>query len=272
MEVLDLCNEIMIPSQVTLRLTEIDNNKESFISNAEINLCIEQLGKADIAQNAYEKLIQLLKNDEDNMKLLYCYLLCASNQITAYKEMGISYDIYIATMKCFSRFLNETYIKLGKWIFDRGWWTYRQASLTLFRIGELEFEKKISQNEKVISIHIPSDADFSSDKVDLSISLAKKFLAQFFPEYKDSKFICNSWLLSPQLISLLDGNSNIVKFYNRFNIIESTTYQKEYIEWLFQSQENTPLESLPEKTSLQRKVKEFMRSGKFIGSGFGILK
>lgn len=272
MNVLDLCREIKIPSQVYIRLIEIDQMKDLFLSCKEIDSCIQGLGEPDTAKEAYEKLNELLDDDEDKVKLLYCYLLCATKQITTYENLGISYDIYIATMKCFSRFLVETYNRLGKWFFDRGWWTYRQVSLTLFRIGELEFERRYYNDEKVVSIHIPSDANFSSDRVEQSILLAKKFLSQHYPEYKNSKFICNSWLLSPQLIPLLDSESNIAKFYSRFSIVENKTDLKDYIEWLFQSQEDTPLDKLPEKTSLQRKVKEYMRSGKFIGAGFGILK
>lgn len=272
MNVLELSKEIEIPTQVYMKLLQIDQMKDLFLSNKEIESCIQCLGEPDTARDSYEKLNRLLSDDEDKMKLLYCYLLCASKQITAYEDLGITYDIYIATMKCFSRFLVETYNRLGKWVFDRGWWAYRQVSLSLFRIGELEFEKDYYNDEKVISIHIPSDAIFSSKKVDQSLLLAREFLLQHYPEYINSKFMCDSWLLSPQLIPLLDSESNIAKFYNRFSIIENKPEQKDYIEWLFQSQENTPLKDLPERTSLQRRVKEYMRSGKFIGVGIGVLK
>lgn len=74
-------------------------------------------------------------------------------------------------MKCFSRFVLENYKWTGKWSFDRDFWVLRQLSLSLFRIGELEFEtcsiddniaKKINgnKNEKVIYVHIPSDVNF----------------------------------------------------------------------------------------------------------------
>ena len=78
----------------------------------------------------------------------------------------ISEEIYIETMKCFSRFVREHKVSYGVYGFDRGFWTPHQIEGKLFRIGELEYQ--IDDEEKVISIHIPSDADLSDDRVDAS--------------------------------------------------------------------------------------------------------
>lgn len=37
-------------------------------------------------------------------------------------------------------FLEEAYERTGRYVFDRYWWTGRQAGCHLFRIGELEYE------------------------------------------------------------------------------------------------------------------------------------
>ena len=84
--------------------------------------------------------------------------------------------------------------------------------------------------------------------------------------------ICNSWLLSPELGSMLAENSNIKKFQNRFEIVRENKEDREYIEWLFQRLENTPYEELPENTSLQKKVKQLLLNGGNIGTALGIMR
>jgi hypothetical protein len=91
-----------------------------------------------------------------------------------YEEKEIPEKIFFDTMKCFTRFINETFKMTGKLSFDRYWWTTRQVGCHLFRIGELEYEIKQTEEDTYISLHIPSDADFSPNAVDKSLSEAKK--------------------------------------------------------------------------------------------------
>lgn len=57
-----------------------------------------------------------------------------------YAARGVPDDVYLATMGCFSRFLNETHRWTGRWQFDRGFWVWRQLCGRLLRLGTLEFE------------------------------------------------------------------------------------------------------------------------------------
>ena len=43
-----------------------------------------------------------------------------------YAARGVPDDVYLATMGCFSRFLNETHRWTGRWQFDRGFWNSRR--------------------------------------------------------------------------------------------------------------------------------------------------
>ena len=56
-----------------------------------------------------------------------------------YAARGVPDDVYLATMGCFSRFLNETHRWTGRWQFDRGFWVWRQLCGRLLRLGTLEF-------------------------------------------------------------------------------------------------------------------------------------
>ena len=175
-------------------------------------------------------------------------------------------------MKCFPRFIEECRKKNGRMFFDRGWWTYRQISMSIFRIGELEYERKQREGECVIGIHIPSDANLSKEAVDASLRQAERFFQAYDISWTDKKYTCNSWLLSPMLKKLLPENSNILSFQKRFDLVQEDKEDREYIEWLFQVTLDTKYKDLPVKTSLQKKAKNLLLHGENIGSAYGIMK
>ena len=114
-----------------------------------------------------------------------------------YAARGIPDGIFLGTMRCFPRFLREHLESYGRYGFDRAFWTGRQLSLTLFRLGELEYE--LLPGEKgVLSLHIPSDADLSEEKTDASLRMQVSFFAEYFPAYAGADIYCDSWLLSPE--------------------------------------------------------------------------
>lgn len=185
-----------------------------------------------------------------------------------YRKLGIPEEVYRETMACFSRFVREYREMYGCVGFDREWWTPRQLGLKLFRIGELEYELL---EPKAVSVHIPSDARLSEEKVGDSYREAERFLKNYFPEYADKDFVCESWLLSPYLKEVLPENSNIIRFQSAYTIERVSLEDKSFMEWIFHTH-SEDLTKLPQNTSLQRNVKQRLEQGKKIGSAFGIRK
>lgn len=237
----------------------------------QIDFYLKQLMDRETAVESYRHLKTLLEEDKDNMKMLYCQLECARRVFDQYQKKHIKDTIYKDTMKCFSRFIEECKKKNGRMFFDRDWWTYRQISMSLFRIGELEYEFQKYEGENVIAIHIPSDANLSKGAVDASMKQAEIFFQTYYHDYKYEKYSCDSWLLSPRLKPLLSRKSNILSFQNRFHIVRENNEDKGYIEWLFQVPIDTNYKDLPAKTDLQKKVKEILLNGGNIGSAYGII-
>ena len=237
----------------------------------QIDFYLKQLMDRGTAVESYRHLKTLLEEDKDNIKMLYCQLECARRVFDQYQKKHIKDTIYRDTMKCFSRFIEECKKKNGRMFFDRDWWTYRQISMSLFRIGELEYEFQKYEGENVIAIHIPSDANLSKGAVDASMKQAEIFFQTYYHDYKYEKYSCDSWLLSPRLKPLLSRKSNILSFQNRFHIVRENNEDKGYIEWLFQVRIDTNYKDLPAKTDLQKKVKEILLNGGNIGSAYGII-
>lgn len=264
MKLQDLYSLIALPSDAADRLEAV--GRELYLPR------LDGLLDPDTAREAYRQLKDTLPEDSpDHWKLLYCYLECARRARANYRKRGIPDQIYLDTMSCFSRFLAEDRNIYGRPCFLRGWWTYRQTSMRLFRIGALEYELRARGGRPVIDLHIPSDADFSPASVDRSLEQAEDFFRTYFPEYGYEACTCDSWLLSPRLEPLLSRRSNILSFQRRFQILGETPEDREYIQWLFQVPEDTETGRLPENTSLQRRVKALLLEGGAVGCAFGIL-
>ena len=58
-------------------------------------------------EGALKHLKELLGPDDDGMKILYCQLLCVCDVYGKYIQNGISDQIFIDTMKFFTRFLRD---------------------------------------------------------------------------------------------------------------------------------------------------------------------
>ncbi len=238
---------------------------------APLELSLRRMTERETAPQAYEELKKLLGEDEGNFKMLYCHLTCACRIWEKYQEKGIPLQIYTATMRCFARFLSECRHRRGVMFFDRGWWTCRQVSLSLLRIGTLEYELIRCEKKDMIGVHIPSDADLSPDSVDESLRLAEDFFDTYFPEYRFETYRCDSWLLSQPLAALLPAASNILAFQKRFRIVSENPQGRGVMEWLFRVPDETAYEQLPEDTGLQKKVKALLLAGGSVGTACGLM-
>ena len=267
MNIATLCDKIELQPQIKQSVL-------SFVENQDFQK-IDEVQKDyfvyDKMKEALNKTRELLGEDLDGIKILSCMLKASLDAYEVYKEKGISEEIFFATMKCFTRFIDETHRMTGELSFDRWWWTTRQVGCHLFRIGELEYEIKPVDDDVVISLHIPSDAEFSPSAVDKSLDEAHKFFAKYYPTLFDAKYICHSWLLDKQLQSMLKSDSNIVSFQNRFELVDEGEADTEFIEWLYNTK-STDYSTLPENSYLQINVKKHLLSGGVIRNAYGIMK
>lgn len=268
MTVQELCSKIELQECMANRVNE-------FVSSynfEEAEDIIQGLMIPDKAKEAYEKLMEFFEDDEDCVKVLSCFLEAGTRVYEKYKEMGISEKIFVDTYKAFTRYTEECKAKTGKYAFDRAFWTYRHTSMVLFRLGELEFELKNDEGVKAVAVHIPSDAKLGEEYVDEYLKMTEEFITKHFPEYADKEYTCYSWLLAPKLQELLSEDSNIIKFQNRFDIHTEDRTPMSVLEWVFKVSDDADIATLPEDTSLQRKIKALLLSGDNVGIGIGRLK
>ena len=273
MNVLELCKNIELNEDASRIIAGFEDNPEIQHTISCFKELISDLTSTETASTAQTKLeakmnsSEFSEQNENGMLMLYIHLKAACLSFEKYTAKGISTEIFKETMKCFSRFINEHNESYGRIGFDRAFWTYRQLSLQLFRIGQLEYEI-ISPEES--AIHIPSDADISLDKCRDSFETYCIFIKKTFG-FVPQKFSLDSWLISPALDDILEPTSKIIIFKNCFEIQEWNKDSEEFKQWIF-GKDNISIEEMPEKTSLQRKTKALLQNGGKFGTAKGILK
>lgn len=116
---------------------------------------------------------------------------------------------------------------------DTADWLTRHFQGRIFQLGRLQFEQvtlgqttgtsirnaglPYGPNDHALSIHIPEySGPFTPAAVSASIASAQPFFARHFPEIRYEIAICHSWLLDPELVTVLPESSNILAFQRLF--------------------------------------------------------
>lgn len=273
-----LMERIDLPEEVRDGLRGLEAGGESL--PAEGMDAVRGLADPGRRVESWTVLKSLLGDDPNGWRMLY-WMLYAACEYTfpEYCRLGIPDSVFDNTMACFTRFIDEHRVSYGSYGFDRDFWTYRQLSARLFRLGDLEFElaydakdvPEVAGTPRIVNMHIPSDARLDPDHCDMSIARSRSFLARFFPDWARLPYMCESWLLSPALERLLPENSHILAFQHRFDILATDPEAQDWREWVFQ-RSSVPVAELPENTSLQRNMKQFLLGGGKVGIGIGRLR
>ena len=132
-------------------------------------------------------------DEKDGRRNLLSYLYMCEQLAKDYKDMGVSEEILIDTLKDIPRWLdtwsglkNELY--LGELT-----WLKRHLSMKLFKLGRLQFcmnecehdvpAFSLKKGDNVIEIHIPEEGPLNIVECKASIERAKQFFAEYFPDF-----------------------------------------------------------------------------------------
>ncbi len=221
--------------------------------------------------------------------LNYVFLLVASEIMhERYKTAGLSDSLFYDTIKDLRYKFNECVAcKEAYGTFVTSWNT-QFYNLRRFALGRFQFEYstfsmfdeyttsagvKIKHGDKTLGFHIPSSGISLTDDVRLdSYKKAYEFLKDFRRDDGLMIFECGSWLLYDKYKTFLPENSNIVKFIDDFEIIDSGENEKFNDAWrIYGKYGYETYENWPENTSLQRAFKKYVSDGNKTGHGHGII-
>jgi hypothetical protein len=124
-----------------------------------------------------------------------------------------------------------------------------------------KWEKVLSAGDPVIDIHIPAIGPMTVEACADSANRAVEFMKKYFPELKHKAFVCESWLLDNQFEQILSQESNIILF-QRAGYLYPFPHKSEAVSRIFgENADKLGLDSLPQKSSLQKAAAGFLIKG-----------
>ena len=267
MNLKQLCELLTMPEEMTNKVLHLSSSFDEKVITAPL----ERLYSPETREESYREIQKLLGEDPDGSKMLVLMLTQCLESYKKYQERQIGNEIFCATMKYCTRFVNMHHDVYGAYAFKWGFWFPRQLALQEFRIGAFEYEMLADSDGKRINLHIPGDADMSHEAMASSFAAAKKFFKEQYPEFAEAEVVCDSWLLSPMLKELLPGKSKILHFQQAFDVIKVNEGGKSCLLWVY-GRDDLPLDELPQQTSLQKKLKTYIENGGTTSEGYGVLR
>lgn len=202
-----------------------------------------------------------------------------------YEKAGYPIEVYNESIKDVS-FQARTCKKIyGVWGTATTWHTqfYR---LEILGFGRLQFQPQkayfdyhengfdiVKGETQMINVHIPeTGAPLDYDACSLAFEKGAKFFRDKLFNGEKVLFHCRSWLLWPKHKEILSPASNMVKFIDRYNIVNSGLYDHyNELKLLFGVIYDGNPDNLPSDNSLRRKYIEILKRGEKTGWGQGVL-
>lgn len=155
-------------------------------------------------------------------------------------------------------------------------WGAYIIDVRIIEVGRLQFEREFvnpltNAKEDIVKIHIPKGERLEYNLVLKSLKDAKEYVKKYFG-LVDVDYYCESWLLSLDILKIVDVNSNIYKFNKLFEILDIKDGLKDVLNFVFNEGDITDYTKLKENTSLQRKLKKEILAGNKIYKGVAKLK
>ncbi|WP_375423250.1 acyltransferase domain-containing protein [uncultured Friedmanniella sp.] len=142
------------------------------------------------------------------------------------------------------------------------WWVPVAWSGSLYWLGRLQFNLELLPTGWVVSTHIPQSGRLDAAAVDDSFARAATFFPRHFPERPATDFWCHSWLLDPALAQALDPASNMARFQRRWHLYgDPMPGDEDALFFTFARRGEVDLDTLPQRTSLQRVIVQRLQAG-----------
>ncbi len=209
-------------------------------------------------------------------------ILCAGDLREKYRQWGLSEALYWDVVEDLRYKLLECKKVYDLWgtascAWYKGFYTGRR-----FKLGRLQYEKSrfpfddyhglIQKGDLVYNCHIPSQGPLRRELVLDSLQSAYQFYRRDEPA-GPMCFVCNTWLLYPAHYPLFPENGNLRAFYDLFDVIGEKQDPANRNFWRIFSRpyDAEKLDQAAQDTALQRSFLAYLKSGRCMGDGFGVI-
>ncbi len=224
---------------------------------------------------------------------MFFLLLLSKGLKVRYLQKGLDIQLYYDLMCDLNYKLNECKQMFDLWGTTAFKWLIWHFKMRRFALGRFQYEEvpfrnfrgdivgnreeytianvKIKTDDKVYRFHIPSSGSMPKEaRLD---SYKKAY--EFFKVQGNMILVCESWLLYPDNQYIYPQNSNLLDFFNEFEIIvkypaaENTAFSEAWR--VFGKNYTGDVSVLPQRTKLQQNFAAWLKQGKTVGLGFGVI-
>ena len=133
------------------------------------------------------------------------------------------------------------------------------------------YEIALQAGDDILSVHIPENGPMTPELVDEAFAIAEEFFPAHYPEKTFRAYICSSWLLNTDFQKLLNPESNILRYQERFRIVTTSTNWYSIYWHIFGIQQFIPHEQLQPKNRFQQTLLDWVRAGNTLYNGNGYI-
>lgn len=193
---------------------------------------------------------------------LYPLLAAVPDMLAFHRERGIDEDLSRKVLSDIGEKLRFNRRIHGRAGLDVANWFTGHVRGALYQLGRLQFCVEGPDPKPFVGMHIRGEGGpLTLDAVRDSVEWALEYFPTVFPERydgpEDMVFMCESWLLDPQLRDWLPERSNIPGFGALFDLQgpgDPAGNRSDLWRFVFGRPEDTPVEQLPQDNTLQRSV------------------
>lgn len=195
-----------------------------------------------------------------------------------HREHGIPEEISRATLADLGRNVRVNRKRHGEGGLEVSHWLMLHFRGMIYQLGRLQFERTrtwgaiveaatacgehATPDQLALSVHIPDFmGPMTPEACDASFAMAREFFSTHFPDETYERAVCSSWLLDPHLKDYLPASSNIVRFQERFRVVEGTRDSDSLVLQFVFGPVPKDLDELPQRSSLERAVVTHLKNG-----------
>ena len=277
------CEKIGFPAEATDYFCELeakllsDPEIRQMMRDARDNFCIEPRENEEYKEilAAVAEKTQVHPYSVDMLHVL----LCAKMLRYGYRMRGIDEEIYWDTMVDIRCKLNECKKMYGIWGTAAHSWYRGIMQMRTIKLGRLEYEQRpftyddyrdyAKTGDIVLGMHIPSCGPLTYEEAIDSLKKAYKFYG-----YTGNMVVnCGTWMIDPKHVEhVFPKDSNLARFASLFDIVKREDTPTQYHFWrIFYCDPSTPIDELPQDTTLQRNFVRYFKEGNIMGVGFGVI-
>ena len=240
-------------------------------------------------EEAYQRAVryseQVMELNEDICHTLHllAWLSLVPGLKNRYEELGISYDVFLSTMKNIVYKIAECKTMHGMvGVFTD--YFFVDFDLKLFELGRLQYEPfrftgksytykdtVFKDGDTVYFCHIPSSGKLTYESCLESMQMAY----EFFKDRLDGSVIpvfCQSWLLYERYAKeVYPEGSNLKKFAGMFDLYDNQPSDFGDCWRVFGKKFSGTTDDLPADNTLRRRFIEYINAGGTFGRGYGMI-